>query len=161
METHHKSTTNSDSMLLATIRNLIQSCFMSHLYSVKTTVAKGCVSSFLALVPECWADSVCEHLMIGYFDANQALLGIDTASSELKAAVILPVRRIVHDALLCNARNVMLAHNHPGGDPRPSQSDLETTRSIARIFAILEIRVVDHLIVARRNMFSFREAGLL
>jgi DNA repair protein RadC len=52
-------------------------------------------------------------------------------------------------------------HNHPSGDPQPSQSDIKQTRDIARILSPLGVHIDDHLIIAGDQQFSFREAGLL
>ena len=59
------------------------------------------------------------------------------------------------------ARLLLLAHHHPSGDPDPSPEDRAFTRLMARAGALLGIRVLDHLIVARRAYFSFAEAQLL
>ncbi|MFC0588951.1 JAB domain-containing protein, partial [Novosphingobium aquiterrae] len=56
---------------------------------------------------------------------------------------------------------IVLAHNHPSGDPRPSPADLSATTTIARHAAVLEIKIVDHLIVAGHQVFSMRKAGML
>ena len=60
------------------------------------------------------------------------------------------------------ARYVLIAHNHPAGEARPSEQDIETTRALHRLFTALGISLVDHAIVARGGgAFSFRQAGLI
>lgn len=64
-------------------------------------------------------------------------------------------RIIVKRALSMNAAAVIIAHNHPSGDPHPSQSDLDITRSIARALDLVDVRLLDHLLVAGGRVRSF------
>ena len=107
------------------------------------------------------ANEVIEHFIIGYFDAKHRLVQTGAMCSGLNGAVVVPFRKITQEALAVEANSIIIAHNHPGGDPSPSRADIDTTRMIARLFATLDIRVADHLIIADDQVFSFREAGLL
>lgn len=73
----------------------------------------------------------------------------------------LPLRAIISRALALDAAGLLLAHNHPSGDPRPSMADIMTTRRLCDIAAVLDIRVIDHLVFAGELTFSYREHGLL
>jgi DNA repair protein RadC len=64
-------------------------------------------------------------------------------------------------ALLLNAASLIIAHNHPSGDPAPSREDREVTRAIAEAGGILDIPLHDHVIVGEERYFSFKDAGLL
>ena len=132
---------------------------MSHLYKFASRQYLDWASAFLE--ESVVANAPVEHFIIGYFDAKHRLIQTGAICSGFATTVAVPFRKITHDALSVEAHSVILAHNHPGGDPRPSHADIETTRTIARLFAPLEIRVADHLIVAGDQIFSFREAGLL
>lgn len=70
-------------------------------------------------------------------------------------------REVLALALAHQASGVILAHNHPGGDPSPSTADRELTRRIAQAAQNLGLRVLDHLVVTETRHFSFQEAGLL
>lgn len=70
-------------------------------------------------------------------------------------------REVVKSALARNAASVILAHNHPSGHPEPSAADLALTRQLASALSIVEVRVVDHFIVAGESVVSFAEKGLL
>lgn len=70
-------------------------------------------------------------------------------------------RDIFRFGCLHNAAALVLAHNHPSGQVRPSRQDLEWTRRIKEAAEILMIPVVDHLILGQRSYFSFMESGLL
>ena len=64
-------------------------------------------------------------------------------------------------ALKAEAVNVILLHNHPSGDPSPSQTDLEVTERIARLGAELGIPLLDHVIIGDQKFYSFRQEGML
>ncbi len=70
-------------------------------------------------------------------------------------------REVMKRALELSATGIVLVHNHPSGDPRPSRADVEMTRQIREIGKGLGIALHDHVIVARRGHSSFREMGLL
>jgi DNA repair protein RadC len=72
-----------------------------------------------------------------------------------------PLRELVRAALSADAVMAVIAHNHPGGTPHPSDADYAFTRRLADLFAALDIRLHDHLILTVRTTFSFREQGLL
>jgi DNA repair protein RadC len=68
-------------------------------------------------------------------------------------------REVVREALARNAAAVMLAHNHPSGTPEPSESDLLLTRALVQALALVDIRVLDHFVVAGNRVHSFAEHG--
>ncbi|MYM24068.1 DNA repair protein RadC [Duganella sp. FT135W] len=70
-------------------------------------------------------------------------------------------REVVKEALARNAASVMLAHNHPSGTPEPSESDLVLTRALMQALALVDIRVLDHFVVAGHQIHSFAEHGQL
>jgi DNA repair protein RadC len=70
-------------------------------------------------------------------------------------------REVVKEALLRNAAAVILAHNHPSGVAEPSQADELITQRLRDALALVDIRMLDHLIVAGNSVLSFAERGLL
>lgn len=75
-------------------------------------------------------------------------------------------RDIFRPALVASAYAVIVVHNHPSGDPSPSQSDHSLTRRLAEVAELLQIKLLDHVIIGgpaegRQPYFSFREAGVL
>jgi DNA repair protein RadC len=72
-----------------------------------------------------------------------------------------PLRQIIVAAAEHGSAGILLAHNHPSGDPRPSESDLRVTRRLASAAEALDCMVVDHLIFAGAECTSFRALGLL
>jgi DNA repair protein RadC len=70
-------------------------------------------------------------------------------------------RDVFADVITDRAAAVIFAHNHPSGDLQPSDADLKTQEQLVQSAKILGIRVLDHLIVARKGYFSFQESGLM
>lgn len=72
------------------------------------------------------------------------------------------VREVVKAALACNAVNAIVAHNHPSGDPTPSAADAVVTRELRAALALIEVKLVDHLVVAPgATPVSMARLGLL
>lgn len=76
----------------------------------------------------------------------------------IDSASIYP-REIVKQALACNAAAVILVHNHPSGDPEPSDGDRRITLRLKEVMSLMEIRVIDHIVVGAEGFFSFAESG--
>jgi DNA repair protein RadC len=70
-------------------------------------------------------------------------------------------REIVRRGLAHNAAKIILAHNHPSGNPKPSTADKEVTTLIKQALLLVDIDVVDHIIIGNPENFSFAEAGLM
>ncbi|MBZ5875240.1 RadC family protein [Chromohalobacter israelensis] len=70
-------------------------------------------------------------------------------------------REVVKQALACNAAAVILVHNHPSGDPEPSDTDRRITQRLKEALGLMEIRVIDHIVVGSEGCESFAELGYL
>ena len=70
-------------------------------------------------------------------------------------------REVAKRALELGAASVILAHNHPSGTAEPSRADEFLTQTLQRALALLDVRVLDHLVVGRGQVVSFAERGLL
>ena len=102
-----------------------------------------------------------EHAVIAHFNDQGRMVALNEAQGS-KDRIILPLRQIIRDALTYDACAVMLAHNHPSGDPTPSKVDIETTRALSDLLRPLSIRLHDHLILTSSGQTtSFRELGWL
>ncbi len=102
-----------------------------------------------------------EVLAFVYLGAEQQVLGMRHARSRHHDRLDLPIRAIAADALAFDALGLVMAHNHPSGDPTPSEADREATRRLARALDPLGIRLLDHLVVGTRGITSFRSLGFL
>ena len=81
------------------------------------------------------------------------------SQGSLSASIVHP-REVFKAAILNNAASIILAHNHPSGDPEPSRDDIETTRRLVEAGEILGIKVLDHVIIGEQYL-SMREEGLM
>ena len=70
-------------------------------------------------------------------------------------------RDVFRAAVAMNAYGVTLMHNHPSGDPSPSNADISITRRLAEGANLLQIRFIDHVIIGEGRRFSFKEGGLI
>ena len=104
-----------------------------------------------------------EVLEAAYLDSAGRLLpeGIVRLAHGTPQRVTLRPRRVMVEALDRRASGLVLAHNHPNGDPTPSAEDKLLTRALSLAGAPLEVTVVDHVIFAGPSLFSFRANGLL
>lgn len=102
-----------------------------------------------------------EVFVVLFLNSQHALIKKETMfRGTVDSAAVYP-REIVKTALEHNASAVILAHNHPSGVCEPSQSDRAITRKIQAALDIVDIRTLDHLIVADRDVLSFAETGLI
>ena len=104
-----------------------------------------------------------EVFAVAYLDSAGRLLrdGVETLQEgTIDRAAVYP-RRVAEAALRREAAAIVLAHNHPNGRLQPSEHDKLITRAIVLAAQAIGLRVVDHLIVAAQDTFSFRQAGLL
>jgi len=107
-------------------------------------------------------DKTREHLMTIYLNARNEMVWKkqSTFIGTLNASIVHP-REIFKEALEHNAASVILVHNHPSGDPEPSQDDLEITKRIIEAGKIMGIDVLDHVIITKTKVFSFKEKKLI
>ena len=102
-----------------------------------------------------------EHLMAIYLNArNEMVYKKPMFVGTLNANLVHP-REIFQEALKQNAASVILVHNHPSGDSEPSQDDLEITKRIIEAGKIMGIDVLDHIIITKTKIFSFKEKKLM
>lgn len=96
-----------------------------------------------------------------FLDAQNRVLVVEELFRGTLTQTSVYPREIVKRALAHNAAAVILAHNHPSGVAEPSSADRQLTRHLAEALALVDIRVLDHFIVAGASSLSFKEAGQL
>ena len=100
-----------------------------------------------------------EHFyIIALNSRNYSIAEISVGS--LNASIVHP-REVFAEAIKNKAASVILAHNHPSGDPEPSEDDLVITKKLIKAGEILGIAVADHIIITRNNYFSLKAQGLI
>lgn len=109
-----------------------------------------------------------EKCWILCLDAKNRVIRREEVSAGTANASAYHPRDFLRPAIRANASGIALVHNHPSGDASPSKSDFKVTRSLAEACKVLDIHLLDHVIVGRRNIpphvrgyFAFSEAGLL
>lgn len=106
-------------------------------------------------------DKAKEHFKLILLNPRNRIIGISTISiGTLNASLVHP-REVFKDAITHSAASVVLAHNHPSGDPDPSEDDLKITKKLVDSGKILGIEVLDHIVIGKNNFCSFKERGLI
>jgi DNA repair protein RadC len=76
--------------------------------------------------------------------------------------VEIDIKTIIKKALNCSAKYLILTHNHPSGDIKPSKADIASTDKIIESLKVVEIKIYDHIIIGKNGAhYSFRESGLI
>lgn len=101
-----------------------------------------------------------EHFVVLLLNMKNKLLLEDWLYKGTLNSSILRVAEIYHQAVRHKAAAIIIAHNHPSGDPTPSPEDIDATHSIRQAGALLDIELLDHVIVGHSRWFSLKERGL-
>lgn len=102
-----------------------------------------------------------EVCLLASLDTKRRLLALSTVSVGTAARTFIAPREVFRDALLDGAAAIALAHNHPSGDPTPSEDDQRVTRRLAEAGILLGVSLVDHLIVGDGQWKSMAREGML
>lgn len=110
----------------------------------------------------CFADSdpSRESLWVAHLDDEARCLHLSRHDGDETGAAF-PIREIIADAAAHGSAGIVLAHNHPSGDARPSDSDCRATRRLATVAEAIDCVLLDHLVFAGSDCASFRRLGLL
>lgn len=91
---------------------------------------------------------------------NQIIETDDLFKGTVNASAVAP-REVIEGAIKHNAVSLIFAHNHPSGDPSPSESDRKITRELVYAAKIMQIKVLDHIVIGDNTYFSFAGEGLI
>jgi DNA repair protein RadC len=102
-----------------------------------------------------------EEFRVILLDSKQKLIRVQTVSlGSLDKALVEP-RDVFRPAITAGAASLVIVHNHPSGDPKPSKDDVLLTQELCICGKILGITVLDHIIIGKQDHVSFRESGLI
>lgn len=101
-----------------------------------------------------------EHFAILCLDTRNNLIFQEVSVGTLNASLVHP-REVFKKAIQTSSAQVIIAHNHPSGDPTPSEEDIITTRRLVEAGKILGISITDHIIVSNNDFVSFKEQKLI
>ena len=101
-----------------------------------------------------------EHFRVATLSIRNQVLGIeDLYSGSVNAALIRPAE-VFATAVRRNAPQIAIVHNHPSGDPTPSDEDIAITKTLIEAGKLLDIEIVDHLVIGQGRFVSMREKKL-
>jgi DNA repair protein RadC len=101
-----------------------------------------------------------EHLVVVLLDTrNRWLRTVEVYVGSLNTSVV-RIGEVFREAVRANAAAMIVAHNHPSGDPSPSPEDVAVTRALVEAGRLLDIEVLDHVVIGRDRHLSLRQAGL-
>ena len=101
-----------------------------------------------------------EHLWVAHVDDQARCIHLSRHDGD-DGGAHLPLREVICDAAAHGSAGVILAHNHPGGDPTPSASDRRVTRRFALAAEAIDLALLDHLVMAGPECRSMRQMGLI
>jgi len=101
-----------------------------------------------------------EHLRVMLMDTRNRVLSIHTVYVGNVNSSVVRVGEIFREAIRANTAALIVAHNHPSGDPTPSAQDVAVTEQIVQAGRLLNIEVLDHLIIGQHRFVSLKERGL-
>lgn len=102
-----------------------------------------------------------EYILLIMFDSGMHAIGEKILSKGTVNASLLSPREVFVQALKEQAAGIMILHNHPGGNPEPSENDLRITARIKEAGLLTDIPLLDHIIIGDNSYFSFKESGLM
>jgi DNA repair protein RadC len=100
-----------------------------------------------------------EHFLVMYLNQSNHALKVECISNCGTTHVIADPKVIFKNALTLNATCIVLGHNHPSGNPRPSKEDRQLTQKIVSAGQLLDIAVIDHIVIGNERYYSFRDHG--
>jgi DNA repair protein RadC len=118
-------------------------------------------SSAFALLSPVLRDLPNEEFWMLILNRANKLISKEPVSKGGINATLVDARMIFKPAILQNASSIILAHNHPSGNLKPSEEDIKLTKKLKDAGKLLDINVIDHLIIAENNYFRFADEGLL
>ncbi len=147
-------------MGLAKAAQILSAFELARRYLLKDTVKITSAKDVLPLVVDI-ADKKQEYFVcISLNGANEVIEKRIVTIGLVNSSQIHP-REVFADVIADRAAAVIFSHNHPSGDPKPSETDAKTHRQLTEAGKILGLRILDHIIVTKKGYFSFQEAGLI
>lgn len=102
-----------------------------------------------------------EHFWVIGLNNRNIIKYLELISLGILNANLVHPREVFRLAIMKGVASIIVSHNHPSGDPEPSEDDLEITKRLKKSGEILGIEVLDHLIITNKRFYSFKERGLI
>ncbi len=144
--------------MCATARELVRRWLDEELHRECALSTPECVRDYLRLL---FAGREYESFVVLFLDSqNRLIVASELFRGTLSQTSVYP-REIVKEALRLNAASLIFSHNHPSGSTAPSPADERLTQTLKAALALVDVRVLDHIIVAGATTLSFAEKGLI
>ena len=134
------------------------------LYLHEKVMETAQISSTKALLDYCMAlmgGLKDERFNVIYLNAQNRIIQTEVIQEGVVNQAVVYPRKILEKALRQKASAIILVHNHPSGNTKPSEADIRLTRTLQDTARVLDILIHDHIIVGENRYFSFREEGLM
>jgi len=115
----------------------------------------------IKLVRQRLKDKKKEHFLILCLDTRNNLIKISNISTGTLDANLVHPREVFKEAIQSLSSSIILVHNHPSGNPEPSDADIDITKRILETGKVVGIDILDHIIIANNRSFSFKEKGIV
>lgn len=106
-----------------------------------------------------WFHAEREHVGVFCLNIRRRLTAIHLVTMGNSDTCIVHPREVYRVALVANAAAIIIAHNHPSGDPTPSEADIKITRDLMRAGQLLKVELLDHLVIGAPNVIETNERG--
>ena len=147
-------------MGLAKAAQILSAFELARRYLLKEIIRIAVAQDVLPLVADIAGKQQEYFVCISLNGANEVIEKRVVTSGLLDKSPVHP-REVFADVIADRAASVVFAHNHPSGELQPSEADIRIHEQLTEAAKLLGLRVLDHLIVARRGYYSFQEAGLI
>ena len=127
---------------------------------IKVTSSKDSYSFFKQIWDEDTME-FCESAIAVYLNRANNTIGWMKISQGGIAGTVIDVKIVLAGALKCGASGIILAHNHPSGNLKPSDADIKLTNKVKSACQIMEIQLLDHVIMTEQGYYSFADEGLM
>jgi len=102
-----------------------------------------------------------ESFLVVHLDGKNRMVGMTTCSIGSMTASLVHPRDIFRPAIANMTAGLIFIHNHPSGDPAPSDEDIQITKRLFEVGKLIGIRCLDHIVIGQGNYFSFADQGLI
>jgi DNA repair protein RadC len=102
-----------------------------------------------------------EKLVCIDLNTKNVVIAIRVVSVGTLSASLVHPREVFKGALMSNAHSIIIAHNHPSGDTKPSSADDQVTKMLKEAGELLQVRLLDHVVIGHDDFYSYRDSGKL
>jgi len=113
----------------------------------------------LTIAPHAYFNPECECFVVLLLNTRRKVKGFQIISIGTLDTILVHPREVFRGSIIAAASSVVLMHNHPSGEPQPSEADIKITRDLIRAGQLLKIEVIDHVIVGHPTHCSLRDLG--